>query len=175
MYKASRSESKRETPNKTRKPNTATAAMQPSKSDKKISTLINNKSTGDIKPSSAVMQSKSGGNILKVNKSGEIKNESFQQMKPAAKIASTQPVKFESVQYQSVTQKPLAPKFPNNVSTNLTSQKPNLTTANSSKIIKTVMRKPEKENLAMGLTKTLNIADTMSPKAVLGRKTIHQK
>lgn len=76
-----------------------------------------------------------------------------------------------------MAQKPLASKLvsPTNTSANFTSQKATLASVNSGKIIKTILRKPEKENLTVGLTKTLNITDTMSPKAVLGRKTIHHK
>ena len=72
--------------------------------------------------------------------------------------------------------KPLGTKLvtSSNIATNM-NQKANLSSVNSGKIIRTILRKPEKENLTGGLTKTLNITDTMSPKAVLGRKTIHPK
>ena len=45
--------------------------MLASKSDKKIGAMLGTNKSGDnIKPSSALLQSKSGGNILKASKSG---------------------------------------------------------------------------------------------------------
>lgn len=149
LYKASRSESKRETPNKNRKPNTTGATMPVSKSDKKIATVPgNNKTTDSQKPSSALLQSKSGGNILKVNKSGDLKNESLHQaLKPLNKMNASVAVKYETVQHPYV-HKPIGTKVmspTNNSSMNVSvTQKPNLTSVNSGKIIKTILRKPEK-------------------------------
>jgi len=140
--------------------------------------LNNNKSGENLKPSSALAQSKSGSNILRINKSGDLKNDSFQQpIKPLNKINNTLQTKHETAQNQSALQKPFMAKLggATNTSTNVFNQKPNLNSVNSGKIIKTMLRKPEKENLAGGLTKTLNITESMSPKAVLGRKTIQQK
>jgi len=163
LYKASRSESKRETPPKNRKPNTATitGTVPANKSDKKIGTVLaNNKSGETLKPSSALVQNKSGSNILKMNKSGDLKNDSLQQpIKPLNKISNTLLPKYETAQNQSIVQKSFGTKLssPTNTSTNAVNQKSILTSVNSGKIIKTIFRKPEKENLTGSLTKTLNI------------------
>jgi serine/threonine protein kinase len=70
LYKVNRSESKRETPTKYKKPTSATTCISNSRSDKKVGeALAKNKSSDSIKPSSTLAQSKPNSNALKVNKS----------------------------------------------------------------------------------------------------------
>lgn len=169
LYGQAKSEPKREASSK-KKPTSANTSVV-NKSDKKNTSgnlLANCKSSENInKPSSALMQQKSATNILKNNKSAEnvTKPELVSKASPKMSTTITKPELPITAATKPVHTKVSSPTntmtgSPTNVSmTQFQSTKTNnLSSVQSGKLIKTILRKPEKENLVVGLTKTLNIS-----------------